>query len=176
MEHPNRKLPRLRHYDYRENGAYFVTICADHHKQIFSRIVPTNQEGVYCNKLSRYGEIAAKTLIEMEERFPGIRIDKYVIMPNHIHAIIAIERDASLCGPSLSDIVCAYKSITAKKCRQCFPINCVFQKSFHDHIIRGREDYEMIWQYIDTNPLRWREDCYFIVERNNDINNLPSSP
>jgi hypothetical protein len=37
----------------------------------------------------------------------------------------------------------------------------IWQKSYHDHIIRGDADYRRVWEYIDTNPARWHEDCFF---------------
>ena len=163
MNYPDRKLPRLKQYDYSSNGAYFVTICADHHKSIFARISPINREGMFRHQLTPFGEIAAKYLLEIEQRFPGTKIDKYVIMPNHIHAIILLDRSMPG-GPTLSDMICAFKSLSTRECKRSYKIEQVFQKSFHDHVIRGREDYEMIWKYIDSNPRRWREDCFYPKE------------
>ena len=84
-------------------------------------------------------------------------------MPNHIHAIIVIENKtagASPC-PTLSDIVCTFKSITTHKCHLLNSKLKIWQRSFHDHIIRDENDYLKIWNYIDTNPQKWREDCFY---------------
>ena len=154
----------MKQYDYSTNGAYFVTICAAHHHSIFSRIYPINQQGMFCHQQTKLGDIAEKNLLQMEQRYPGIRIDKYVIMPNHIHAIIFMEQESSAKKATLSDIICAFKSLTVRACKSISSIENVFQKSFHDHVIRGQADYERIWRYIDTNPSCWREDCFYCEE------------
>ena len=164
MDYPSRKLQRLKHYDYSENGAYFVTVCANQHRSIFSRIYPINQQGMFRNRHTELGDIAEATLLEMQQRFPGITIDKYVIMPNHIHAIICIEQVSSSKKATLSDVLCAFKSLTTRACKKASSIDVVFQKSFYDHIIRDDAEYQRIWQYIDTNPARWRDDCYYCEE------------
>ncbi len=80
-------------------------------------------------------------------------------MPNHIHAIISInkcdDKERSRPFPTLSTVIGLYKSGVSRKIG--FPI---WQKSFHDHIIRDEKEYQEIWQYIDTNPQKWEEDCY----------------
>ena len=76
-------------------------------------------------------------------------------MPNHIHAILML-RDAS--GPTIMDIVCAYKSLTTRECKKVRAVDKLFQTSFYEHVIRGREDYEEIAEYIDNNPKRWELD------------------
>ncbi len=158
MASPKRKPTRLKGYDYSQSGYYFVTICTKERKQLLSTIVGRGLAPAE-NQLSPCGKIAKQELLAMEARFPGVKIDKYVIMPNHIHAIIAIKHGtagASPC-PTLSDIVCAFKSITTRKSGT----GKLFQDSFHDHIIRGEADYQEIWNYIDTNPDKWRTDCFF---------------
>ena len=170
LEYPSRKQPRLTQYNYRSNGAYFVTICAHQRKSIFSRINPVNQQGMFCYQLTPFGEIAAANLLKLEQRFPDAKIEKYTIMPNHIHAIISLDRSTPT-GASLSDIICAYKSLTTRECKRLSQIEKVFQNSFHDHVIRSQKDYEMIWQYIDSNPRRWREDCFY--EESQNIEDYP---
>jgi putative transposase len=90
-------------------------------------------------------------------------------MPNHIHAIFIVEntnrQEQSPC-PTIMDIVCAYKSITTKLCNKNYGVNgsTIWQKSFHDHIIRNEVEYLKIWEYIDTNPLKWEDDCYYTLD------------
>ena len=85
-------------------------------------------------------------------------------MPNHIHLLISnydMTAGASPC-PTISDVVCAFKSITTIKCKNCgLSLPYLFQASFHDHIIRGEKDYQKIWEYIDSNPERWEKDCFY---------------
>lgn len=159
METPNRKPTRLSDYDYSTGGAYFVTICTHNRRQILSRIVGQGLAPAEC-VLSQYGKIAQQELLALETRYKCIKIDGYVIMPNHIHAIISIneyEAGASPC-PTLSSVVCTFKSLTSRKCRKINPDETVWQTSFFDHIIRNREDYEKHMKYILENPTRWMVD------------------
>ncbi len=161
-EFPKRKPTRLRNFDYSQSGYYFITICAYKHRQIFSNIVGQGLAPAE-NKLTAIGRIAEQELHNLEERYENIKIDKYVIMPNHIHAIVKISEKtagASPC-PTLSDIVCAFKSIVTHKCFKIKFKGKIWQTSFHDHIIRGEADYLKIWNYIDINPLKWNEDCFY---------------
>jgi len=166
MELPKRKLNRLKNYDYSTNGAYFVTICTDNRKSLLSHIYVGQGLAPAANKLSIYGKIAEEQLLTLEDRYPTVTIDKYVIMPNHIHVIIWLNNEtagASPC-PTLSDVICAFKSLTTRYCKQKHDIPKIFQTSFHDHIIRDEQDYLKIWEYIDTNPIKWKDDCFYIPE------------
>ena len=162
MNLPKRKPTRLKNYDYGKNGYYFVTICAHNKKCIFSNVVGQGLAPAEI-QLTDFGAIANKEILDLENRYKNIKIDKYVIMPNHIHAIIVIENEtagASPC-PTLSDIICSFKSITTHKCHNIKSNQKIWQTSFHDHIIRGEQDYVKIWNYIDTNPQKWKEDCFY---------------
>ncbi len=90
MDLPNRKTTRLKDYDYSTPGAYFVTICTKDRKEILSHIVGTGVPDGPKNILSKYGEIAEKYIIEMTSFYNDISVDKYVIMPNHIHLLFRI--------------------------------------------------------------------------------------
>ena len=89
----------------------------------------------------------------LEQRYPSLKIDQYVIMPNHIHAILVLEEmEGATAGPIIMDIVCAYKSLTTRQCKRVQPIDKLFQTSFYEHVIRDREDYHEIAEYIVNNP------------------------
>ena len=93
---------------------------------------------------------------------PNIQIDKYVIMPNHIHIIFVVQSEKSEMGlEDLSITIGQYKMSVTKKIRMENPEKKVWQRSFHDHVIRNQKRYEMIWQYIENNPLKWEEDCFY---------------
>ncbi len=158
----NRKPTRLKNHNYSQNGYYFVTICTHSKECIFDSILGQGHAPAG-NKLWTFGEIANAEIIDLERRYKEIKIDKYVIMPNHIHAIIIIENNtagASPC-PTLSDIICTFKSLTTQKCHIIKPKQKIWQTSFHDHIIRDEKDYLKIWNYIDTNPFKWQDDCFY---------------
>ncbi len=156
---PKRKHPRLNNYDYSSTGAYFVTICTQDRTCLLSRIVgrglaPADIE------YTEYGRIAMQQLLSLGERYPYLKIDRYVVMPNHIHIILFLDYRTAGASPrpTVMDIICTYKSLTTKKCKELKPIDKLFQTSFHEHIIRDRSDYENIVKYILDNPYNWHHD------------------
>ena len=108
-------------------------------------------------KLKPCGEIAKEQLQLLESRFPRVTVEDFVIMPNHIHTIIFLHEKAGGASPSptLDDVVCAFKSLTSRSCKQIFGIEKMFQRSSAEHIVRDREDYETRRKYIYENPKRW---------------------
>ena len=161
---PKRKHPRLDNYDYSTAGAYYITICTHNRRCLLSRIVGRGlapAETVY----TTYGNIAKEQLFLLEKRYPLLKIDQYVIMPNHIHAILVLE-DAvgDSQRPTISDIVCAYKSLTTRECNKIQRTEKLFQTSFYEHIIRGCEDYDEIAKYIVNNPTQWELDKLYTEE------------
>ena len=167
-ELPKRKHPRLDNYDYSSAGAYFVTICTQNRRCVLSRIVgrglaPAEIMGV---EYTSFGEIAEKQLFLLKDRYPYLAVDKYVIMPNHIHVIMILSGRAAGASPrpTIADIVCAYKSLTTRECKKNGFEGILFQTSFYEHIIRGREDYEEIVKYIYENPIRWYYDELYAEE------------
>ena len=157
-ELPHRKHPRLDCYDYSSDGYYFVTICTQNRRCLLSNIVgrehaPAEKEVEY----TELGKIAEQQLHLLEKRYSCIKIDRYVIMPNHIHAVFIISSNAAGASPrpTLTDIVCAYKSLTTKECRKVGFSEKLFQSSFYEHIIRGQDDYDEIIKYICDNPSQW---------------------
>ena len=161
---PQRKHPRLDHYDYSAAGAYYITICTQNRRCLLSHIVgrgldPT--ETVY----TTYGNIAKEQLLLLEKRYPALKIDQYVIMPNHIHAILVLEETAGASPrPTITNIVCAYKSLTTRECKKARPIDKLFQTSFYEHVIRGQADYDEIAEYIVNNPKQWELDKLYSEE------------
>ena len=143
MELPERKKNRLENYNYSENGAYFITICVKDRKKILSDIVGDDAHIVP----KRIGLIVEKYIKNARE------IEKYIIMPDHIHMIIRINNGtmwASSPTNRISSIVRSIKVLATKEVGE--PI---FQRSFYDHIIRNQEDYNEIWEYIENNPKKW---------------------
>jgi len=96
---------------------------------------------------------------EIGMHFPCVTVEKSVIIPNHVHAIISLTE-----GVNLSAVVGSLKSAVTKQVHEIRPGEKVWQASFHDHIIRNEQDYLKIWEYIDTNPLKWKEDCFYTEE------------
>ena len=163
-ELPQRKHPRLDHYDYSSAGAYFVTICTHNRRCLLSHILGRGLAPAEI-RFTAFGEIAHRQLLLLEDRYPFLKLDQYVIMPNHIHAILLWDNTAGASPrPTLTDVICAYKSLTTIEYKKAAPIDKLFQTSFYDHVIRGREDYEEISKYISENPLKWKLDKLYSEE------------
>ena len=149
---PERKHPRLKEYDYSLPGYYHVTICVADDSVSLSRIVPGEIH------LTKAGAIARKQLLALEQRYSYVRIDKYVIMPNHIHVIIRLlDEKVQKKRPDVTSIVGTFKSLTTRLCNDIYdtPGKKWFQTSFYDEILRNEKAYQECWRYIDENPLKW---------------------
>ena len=159
-ELPNRKPTRLRSFDYNNIGAYFITICTQNKQQILSRIVGGDVLDAPQNvKLLPYGKIAEKYLNQLNDFYSNIEVDQYVIMPNHIHIMLFVLDDgASRTSPPTRQhsLVPQFVSTFKRFCNKEYGKN-IWQRQFHDHIIRNRKDYEEHIKYIYDNPFRW---CY----------------
>jgi len=96
----------------------------------------------------------------LEQRYSFLKVDKYVIMPNHIHLLLILENGAAGASPrpTVTDIICAYKSLTTRECKKVYDTGKVFQTSFYEHIIRNCDDYNETVKYIHENPMRWFYD------------------
>lgn len=147
----HRKSTRIPGYDYSTENYYFITVCTDNKKCIFGQP----------EQLNEAGKIAQECIENIEGIFQGVRVDNYVVMPNHIHCIIALEgADQGMIHPSVSTVIGQYKMTVTKKIRQLYPNMKVWQRSFHDHIIRSQKSYEKIWNYVEYNAEKWKEDCF----------------
>ncbi|MBQ7574697.1 MAG: transposase [Clostridia bacterium] len=157
MELPKRKPTRLKEYDYSTPGAYFITICTHNRECILSDIVVVGEglRALPINNLKAIGNEIEQSIQYINNNYNGVKIDKYVIMPNHIHLILILDGSGGHGNPPLQNVIGQLKSYTTNKFGKV-----LWQRSFHDHIIRGKEDYNKIWEYIDTNVLKWEYDCF----------------
>ena len=159
----NRKLNRLKGYNYAQDGWYFVTICAKNREHFFGKIVNGEM------RLSKIGETAEKFWREIVIHFPDVKLDEFIVMPNHIHGIIIIENNIvgnnNYCSlrrvawqtkwaRSLSSVIRGFKIGVKKWCGENNYEHFAWQKSFYDHIIRNEKSLNKIRQYIIDNPLR----------------------
>jgi putative transposase len=163
MDLPQRKPQRLRNYDYSQNNAYFITICTQNRCHLFGKI-----ENMMV-KLNPEGKMVEERLLNISNDNEVV-IDKYCIMPNHIHAIIILSHEGTTQGsfPTISELIQRFKTITTKlyidgvKSGEYPPFEKkIWQKSFYDRIIRNEQGYLETWRYIDENPRNWSEDELF---------------
>ena len=156
MEYKDRKYPRLKEYNYSLPGYYYVTIHNERNAPLLSRIERGDMyHRAYVN-LTEIGVIAIEELLLLEKRYTYLLIDKYVIMPTHIHAIFRLTA-GMLPRPGLTDVVGAYKSLTTRAINAArnTPGRKQFQRSFYETVIRNETAYRSCWKYIDENPDRW---------------------
>ena len=159
---PKRKTLRMRSYDYSQNGYYFITICtAVRQQNVLSAVVPA--VGAIINRppvqleLTTWGAAAEQAILEIPARYPGIFVDCYVIMPDHIHMILVNRQTGpdgrQIAAPTaISTVVQQFKRAVSRAVGQ--PI---WQKSYYDHVIRTPADLEETRQYIANNPLKRTE-------------------
>lgn len=170
VELPKRKPIRIENYDYATPGAYFITVCTANREKIFwcdcagDRRSPLqgtlnlSRRGELCShaqkELSNIGLLVDNEIQKMNGIYDTIHIDKYCIMPDHIHMIISISADANgrtQFAPTISRAIKQFKGSITKQIGR--PI---WQKSFYDHGIRNQQDYDETWEYIENNPLKYQ--------------------
>jgi len=182
----NRKSNRLKGYDYSQDNLYFVTICVKDRLCCFG-IVGTGRDlsvlGIGRDLsvrnpnesnpnesnpkmiLNKYGVIVQERLQWLSNQYEYVEVHNFVVMPNHIHAIIEIDstkvKDKSIKIKSLSELIGAFKTTSSKLIHEADFINFSRQRSFHDHIIRNENSYQNISNYIDQNPKKWDDDTFF---------------
>ena len=96
LDLPQRKLQRLKNYDYSQNGAYFITTCTHNREHLFGRI------DNYKIILNNAGKMVFEKFSEISEFYPDIIIDKFIVLPNHLHAILLIQHTGTARGPFLT--------------------------------------------------------------------------
>ena len=160
MERPIRKPNRLPEYDYSQNGAYFVTVCIADKNNLFwdpvgaaiSRPQIEDEELVPQPPLSTYGRIVEQGIQNIPHCYPSVSVEKYCIMPDHIHMILCFAKDSErqITAPTLSRVVGQMKRWVSKQIGAG-----MWQKSYYERVIRNGAEYEEIWRYIHENPLKY---------------------
>lgn len=152
-KHPERKNIRIENYDYSAPGAYFITVCTNNREKILWGSVGADIIRPEQPPLSALGRIVEQAILQIPTHYETITVDKYCIMPDHIHLLLRIESSFDgriLSAPTLSTVIGSMKRWVSRQAGR--PI---WQKSFYDHGIRNQLDYDMIWEYIDNNPLKY---------------------
>lgn len=156
MDLPKRKNIRLHDYNYSSNGAYFITICTKNKENLLWKNVGANcVRPLEQLPLSKMGIVVENEIHKLNTVYKNIKVDKYQIMPNHIHFIIFIYEDSNgrtQFAPTISRIVKQFKGSITKQIGFS-----IWQKSFYDRIIRNEKEYQEVWNYIHNNPLKYLE-------------------
>jgi putative transposase len=196
-QRPERRSPRLKGYDYSQEGAYFVTICTQHRVSLFGAVANTEMQ------INAAGQMITDCWERLPTKYPAVELDLYCVMPNHFHGIIVIMRDhgagkmgahvgaplqdaSGLVGvdphvrpipanneqgehtDTLSAIMQWFKTMTTNAyMRGVREQNWesfqgkLWQRSFHDHIIRSETSLNALREYTQQNPARWETDEFY---------------
>ncbi len=157
MDIPNRKQIRLHGYDYSRNGGYFLTLC-------------TYNRGVFFGKSDSLDEMFRRWLFEIENKYPGVKIDLNIFMLDHMHFVLFKSdqnaENAADKSSSLPLIIKWYKTMTTNdyikgvKSGSYDPFDKhIWQRNYFEHIIRNEDDLYNIRAYIRDNPKNW-ENMY----------------
>ena len=149
---PKRKKIRLKEYDYSSAGAYFITVCVKDRRRIFWDFVGADIIRPKNINLSKYGLIVEKAIRNIPDHYENVSVDKFSIMPDHIHLLISSTDGRMISAPTMSRVIGQMKRWVTKESKISF-----WQKSYFDHIIRNENDYTEIWEYIEHNPRVWIE-------------------
>jgi REP element-mobilizing transposase RayT len=149
----HRQSIRLKGYDYYQPGVYFITIVSKDRENLLGEIVNGEVH------LSEWGQIAASTWEDLVNHNPGVGLDAYVVMPNHLHGIVIIKELNPI--SSLPEIIRQFKTYSARRINQKRRMAgiAVWQRNYYDHIIRNQNDLERVRQYIQNNPQQWCDDA-----------------
>jgi putative transposase len=169
-EKHHRRSIRLKNYDYSNSGVYFITICTHQRKYIFGHIHNSIMH------LNPWGQIIAQEWEKSADIRQEIILGTWVVMPNHFHAIVQIDRQTSptqeppptnhpkrhMKPRSLSSLISSFKASATRQIRLITPQQNqpIWQRNYHEHIIRDRDAWEKINHYIDNNPKKWHSDRF----------------
>ncbi|TNH08942.1 transposase [Testudinibacter sp. TR-2022] len=158
---PIRRKMRLPCYDYNEAGCYFITICIHQRRNLLGQI----QNGIML--LNAAGKETESILISMEKRYQDCKLAEYIIMPNHIHFIWINELGKTNLPDAIKwlKVVSTNAYIRGVKNDNWLPFHQrLWQRGYYDHIIRNEQDYEIIAEYIENNPLQWELDKLYQID------------
>lgn len=177
--HPDvhhRRSIRLKNYDYSQSGAYFITLCIQNRECLLGEIIDRKVQ------LSPAGENVFLQWINLSQRFSGLELDEFVVMPNHFHGIISINPvgaplaapcfvsnemgevlGAASNAPTVGKILRAFKSISAIEGNRLLNRRSqpFWQRNFWERVIRNEKELMMLRQYILNNPAQWELDSLF---------------
>ena len=160
-----RRSHRKEDHDYSSAGYYYSTICTRWHRQFFCDVVDGQVQ------LNDVGSIVQATWMSLPERFPGVTLDRYIIMPNRIHGIIVLpneypselfKENKDWTPPSFGAIMRAFKAAATHRIRHTTARrDFAWQSDCYDRVIRDHVDLHRIRKYIIDNPKNWEEDEFF---------------
>ncbi|SMB38811.1 conserved hypothetical protein [Serratia proteamaculans] len=140
----SRKTLRLRHYNYASIGIYFVTICTHQRQCLFGKI----DDSIML--LNAHGIIAKQCWLEISQHFTHVQLDHFVLMPNHIHALLHIREGK---GVAIPIIIRSYKAAVTRQLQ-----HPTWQRGYWERVIRNERELALTREYIANNPAQWGTD------------------
>ena len=160
MDFPTRKPNRLPNYSYSQNGCYFLTLCTNQRKPILSRISEGTVFEPPAVVLTEYGKLVEQQILSMEQCYCDIRFEHYVIMPNHVHLLVSVGEPSGGRVYPANDRIPSLVSTLKRFTNKTAGVD-LWQRSYHDHVIRDYRDFQNRWNYIQNNPAKWILDRYY---------------
>ena len=170
-----RRSIRLPGYDYRQAGIYFVTLCTHQKAALFGSICG---DEMHCNKL---GIVVEEEWRRMAKIRKNVQLDLHVVMPNHLHGLIVVQDDfdelscgclpskegktsRTLQAGSLGAIIGQFKVAVTRRARSVLLTSeqKIWQRNYHEHVVRSEESLHEIRRYVIENPARWAEDSFYV--------------
>lgn len=160
---PNRQSIRLKNHDYSQEGVYHITVCTQNKLCLFGKNIDGEMQ------LNDVGKMIEQQWINISNRFSNVELDEYIIMPNHIHGIVMVnpytERAGTRPAPTIAMIVGTFKSYSmneyilgVKNLHWPTFDKKIWQRNFHEQIIRNLVALDNIREYIKQNPMNWKKD------------------
>jgi len=154
---------RLHGWDYSSPGWYFVTICVKNKECFLADFVGSKIV------LNEYGKIVESRMKWLQNQYPYVDLDAFVVMPNHVHGLVKIIADSVVTGRDLSlpirgkrkplsDIIGVFKTTSSKAIHLAGFPNFFWQRSFYEKIVRSEQEANAVRQYIMENPSNWNHD------------------
>jgi len=149
---PVRKSIRLTGYDYSIPGAYFITIVTFNRRNRWGNIANNMMN------LNNYGRVIENEWLLIPKSHPGVLLDEFIVMPNHLHGIVCITEHQTRI--KLGGIINLFKSRTTRIINNIEHTigQAVWQRSYYDHIIRNEQEWDRCRLYIQSNPENWDKD------------------
>ena len=159
-QRPKRKPTRLPKFDYSSPGVYFLTLCTKERQCILGRVLdrPTEAD-LPVLRLSPLGQLVSRQIQAMNDLYESVSVDHFVVMPNHVHLLLVVLNEgkaSSAANATVPRFISTLKRFSNQQAGMD-----LWQRSYHDHVVRSERDYLRIWQYIDSNTEKWKTDCFY---------------
>ena len=149
---PRRHSLRLQGYDYSQAGAYFITVCTHKRLLLFGDVIEGNV------RVNDIGTIVHQSWDNLPNHYPGIELDAFIVMPNHVHGIIMLSDEGNT-RHGIPEIVRGFKTFSARTANEYRRSRAaLWQRGYYEHVIRDERALNRVRAYIANNSVRWTDD------------------